>query len=403
MIGDAFILALRELRRNLMRAILTTLGIVIGVGSVIAIVTLGNGATAQITSSIGALGSNVLILTPGTQRGFGQQAAQGAKPFSDADVTAIAREIPHLRALSPETVHTSVVVAGNRNHSSQVIGIEDGYFDAHGTAIAVGRSFSDAELRAGKAVCLLGETVRRQLFGAQDPTGTRVRVGQSACEVVGVLAAKGKSTFGQDQDDIALMPLKAVQRRLNGNSDIASVWLAAGGQGDTKQIIAQTQALMRQRRHIAMPSDDDFSVADLAQISQTINQTTGMLAAFLAAVAAVSLLVGGIGIMNIMLVSVTERTREIGIRLAIGARERDVLLQFLVEAMAMSAMGGMVGIMLGLGLSFAATLALKMPYLPSAASILVAFVFSAAIGMAFGYLPARRAARLDPIEALRHE
>jgi putative ABC transport system permease protein len=403
MIGDAFILALRELRRNLMRAFLTTLGIVIGVGSVIAIVTLGNGATAKITSSIGALGSNVLILTPGAQRAFGQQPGQGAKPFSDADVAAIAREIPHLRALSPESVHTSMVVAGNRNHSSPVTGIETGYFDAHGTAIAIGRSFGEAELRAGKAVCLLGETVRQQLFGAQDPSGTRLRVGQSPCEVVGVLAAKGKSTFGQDQDDIVLMPLKAVQRRLNGNSDIASVWLAAGGQGDIQQIIAQTQALMRQRRHIAKPSDDDFAVADLAQISQTINQTTGVLAAFLTAIAAVSLLVGGIGIMNIMLVSVTERTREIGIRLAIGARERDVLLQFLVEAMAMSAMGGLVGIVLGLGLSFAATLALKMPYLPSAASVLIAFVFSGVIGMAFGYLPARRAARLDPIEALRHE
>jgi putative ABC transport system permease protein len=401
-IGDALLLALRELRRNLMRAFLTTLGIVIGVASVIAIVTLGNGATAQITSSIGALGSNVLILTPGAQRGFGPPG-QGAKPFSQADLAAIARDIPHLRALSPEVVHTAIVVAGNRNHSSQVTGVENGYFTAHGSAVALGRAFSDAELRSGKAVCLLGETVRQQLFGAQDPTGTRVRVAQSPCDVIGVLVAKGKSTFGQDQDDIVLMPLKAVQRRLNGNNDITSVWLASDSQESSKQIIDETKSLMRQRRHIEKPGDDDFSIADLAQISQTIQQTTNILAAFLAAIAAVSLLVGGIGIMNIMLVSVTERTREIGIRLAIGARERDVLLQFLVESMVMAAMGGLVGIGLGLGLSFAATRFLAMPYVPSIVTMVIAFLFSAGIGMAFGYLPARRAARLDPIEALRHE
>ncbi len=402
MIGDAFLLALRELRRNLMRAFLTTLGIVIGVGSVIAIVTLGNGATASITNSIGALGSNVLILTPGAQRGFGPPG-QGAKPFDQADIDAIRRDVPHLRAISPETLHTSVVVAGNRNHSSQVTGMQSDYFIARDAHIALGRSFTDAEIRSGKAVCLLGETVRKELFGAQDPTGTRVRVAQTPCDVVGVLVAKGQSTFGQDQDDIVLMPLKAVQRRLNGNGDISAVWLAADSADSSKRIIDETNLLMRQRRHIDKPSDDDFTVRDLAQISQTIQQTTGILAAFLAAIAAVSLLVGGIGIMNIMLVSVTERTREIGIRLAIGARERDVLLQFLIEAMVMSAMGGLVGIVLGLGLSFGATRFLVMPYVPSFVTMVVAFLFSAGIGIAFGYLPARRAARLDPIEALRHE
>jgi putative ABC transport system permease protein len=281
--------------------------------------------------------------------------------------------------------------------------METGYFEAHGTSIALGRNFSEAELRSGKPVCLIGETVRQQLFGAQDPTGTRVRVAQTPCDVVGVLTAKGKSTFGQDQDDIVLMPLKAVQRRLNGNTDITSVWLAEDSQDSSTKIIDETKALMRQRRHIEKPSDDDFSVSDLAQISQTIQQTTGILAAFLAAIAAVSLLVGGIGIMNIMLVSVTERTREIGIRLAIGAQERDVLFQFLVEAMVMSAMGGLVGIVLGMLLSFAATRFLTMPFVPSFSTMMIAFVFSAGIGMAFGYLPARRAARLDPIEALRHE
>jgi putative ABC transport system permease protein len=403
MIGNALILAMRELSRNLMRAFLTTLGIVIGVGSVITVITLGNGATARITSSIGALGSNVVIMTPGASRGIGQQAQQGARPFSDADVAAIAREIPNLRALSPEAAHIAVVVAGNRSHSIQITGVESGYFDAHGVIIALGRPFSGAELNIGKAVCLLGETARQQLFDSQDPIGSRIRVGQTTCEVTGVLAAKGKSTFGQDQDDIILMPLKAVQRRLNGTGDISSVWLAADSQSDIKEIIAQTQSLMRQRRHIPSPTDDDFSVTDLAQIGETINQSTSVLTAFVAAIAAVSLLVGGIGIMNIMLVSVTERTREIGIRLAIGALERDVLLQFLVEAMTMSAMGGLVGIVLGLGLSFVATLVLEMPYLPSAMSVIVAFIFSATIGIAFGFFPARRAARFDPIEALRHE
>ena len=403
MIYDTLLLAIRELRRNLMRALLTTLGIVIGVASVIAMVTLGNGATASISSSIGALGSNVITMSPGASQRFGPPQSGQAKPFGQADVDAVRRDIGHLRAVSPQAQSSAVIVAANKNHSAQITGTDNDYLIAHDSSVALGRPFNDAEVRSGKGVCILGETVRQSLFGAQNPVGEEVRVGKVPCDVIGVLTPKGQSTFGQDQDDIVLMPLKAVQRRIAGNSNVSTIWLAADTADNIPRIIADTQLLMRERRKIQPGTVDDFTVADVASISQVIQQTTGTLTLFLAAIAAVSLLVGGIGIMNIMLVSVTERTREIGIRLAIGAQEKDVLLQFLVEAVMMSSLGGLVGILLGLGLSGIGTIALSLPFVPSISMVFVAFIFSACIGVGFGYFPARRAARLDPIEALRHE
>ena len=403
MIGNAMLLALSEIRRNVMRAILTTLGIVIGVAAVIAIVTLGNGATAGVTATIGSLGRNLIVVQPGTRRGPGGGGAVTAQPFTAEDVAAIKREIANLRAVAAVMIRGIVVVAGNQNHPTQIAGTDNAYMGVRDWPLESGRVFTDAEERTGRAVCILGQTVRKVLFGSQDAEGAEIRVGQIPCDVVGILAAKGQSTFGQDQDDIVIMPLRTVQRRIAGNDFIDTIMISAERAEDVAKVKKDVTDLMRDRRHLAAGVADDFRADDMAEIAGIMQTTTGILTAFLAAIAAISLLVGGIGIMNIMLVSVTERTREIGIRLAIGARERDVLIQFLVEAVMMSAMGGLIGIALGLGISAIATHFLAFPYSPSLAAIVVAFLFSAGIGVTFGFFPARRAARLDPIEALRHE
>ncbi len=401
MIENALILAIREIRRNLMRAALTTLGIIIGVAAVIAMVTLGNGATASVTSSISSLGRNLLILAPGTRRMGGAQS--DASAFDPADVDAIKREIGNLRAVAPVVMRSEIAVEGNQNHSTQIAGTDNAYFDAREWPLTTGRVFTDAEIRSGKAVCVIGQTIRTKLFGAQDPLGAEIRIRDVPCEVIGIFSVKGQSTFGQDQDDIVVMPVRAVQRRLAGNTNVGTMWIAAQRAEDMPRVKSDLTRLMRERRHLARGTPDDFQANDMAQITQILETTTGVLTIFLSAVAAVSLVVGGIGIMNIMLVSVTERTREIGIRLAIGARERDVLTQFLVEAVMMSAFGGLIGILVGLGASAAGTHFLKLAFVPSPGIVVLAFLFSAAIGIAFGYFPARRAARLDPIEALRHE
>ena len=401
MIENALTLALRELRRNLLRAGLTTLGIIIGVAAVIAMVTLGNGATASVTSSISSLGRNLLILSPGTRRMSG--ASSDASAFDPGDVEAVKRDVANLRAVAPVVMRSEVAVEGNQNHPTQIAGTDNAYFDAREWPLTAGRVFTDAEIRSGKAVCVIGQTIRTKLFGTEDPLGAEIRVRDVPCGVIGILSMKGQSTFGQDQDDIVLMPVRTVQRRLAGNTNIGSIWIASQRAEDVPKVKADLMRLIRERRHLARGTPDDFQANDMAQISQLVQTTTGVLTLFLSAVAAVSLLVGGIGIMNVMLVSVTERTREIGIRLAIGARERDVLTQFLVEALMMSAFGGLIGIGFGLGASAIGTHFLKLAFVPSPGIVLLAFLFSAGIGIAFGYFPARRAARLDPIEALRHE
>jgi putative ABC transport system permease protein len=362
-------------------------------------VTMGNGATASIANEIASLGRNVIVLTPFSEGG----GPTDRRAFTMGDVAALRRDIAHVRVVSPEATASVTVVMGSNNHSTQVTGGDEGYFILHETELASGRPFNDAEIRSGRAVCILGETVRRQLFGSGDPLGQTIRVKNVACQVIGLLVAQGPDTFGQDRDNNMLMPLRAVQRRLNGNNDIPFVWLAADTAASVPGVLKQTRELMHERRRIGPGEKDNFNVEDLAQITQTIGQVTGVMTLFVAAVASVSLVVGGIGIMNIMLVSVTERTREIGIRLAIGAREKDVLTQFLVEAVMMSVLGGVIGILLGLGLSWLGASALNFPFIPSPVTIIVAFVFSACIGIGFGFFPARKAARLDPIEALRHE
>ena len=405
MIGNAILLALREIRRNLTRAALTTLGIVIGVGAVIAMVTLGTGAQTSVTSSIASLGRNLVILQPGVRRGGpgGGGAAASAPQFTLEDAQAIERDVANLRGVAPVSIRAVTVVAGNQNHPTQAMGTDDDYFTVRDWPLASGREFTEAEIRGGRAACILGQSVKTTLFGAQNPLGSYVRVGEVPCDVVGVLTPKGQSTFGQDQDDIVVMPLRALQRRIVGNTNVGTIWIAGRAPEDVPKIIADTTTLMRERRHLTTGTESDFQANDMAQVTQVVQQTTGILTIFLAAIAAISLLVGGIGIMNIMLVSVTERTREIGIRLAIGARESDVLTQFLIEAVMMAALGGAFGILLGLGASAIATHYLKLPFVPSPAVVIVAVAFSAGIGVAFGFFPARRAARLDPIEALRHE
>jgi putative ABC transport system permease protein len=399
MIANAFLLALREIRNNLMRAALTTLGIIIGVAAVIAMVSLGTAATKGVTTEIANMGRNLLVIIPGTRRG----PPVGATPFTVADADAIAREIPGLAAVAPETEQSAIAVNGSKNHSTQVTGSTNAVFTARDWHILEGRPFTLGEMRSGKAVCVIGETVRRELFGAANPIGEKMRLNKISCDVIGLLQSKGQSTFGQDQDDVVVMPISAVQRRLAGNTNVNVILVSAQNANDVSHIKGQLERLMRERRHLVAGVGDNFDVNDMQEIARTVESTTAILTAFLSAVAAVSLLVGGIGIMNVMLVSVTERTREIGIRLAIGARARDVLLQFLIEAVVMSGLGGIIGIVIGLSGSATAAHFLKLPFVFQPVVVVIAVLFSAGVGVAFGYFPARRAAHLDPIEALRHE
>jgi putative ABC transport system permease protein len=399
MIWNALLLALREIRNNLLRSSLTTLGIVIGVGAVILMVTLGAGATSRITDEFSSLGNNLLAIVPGQQNG----PPTAVTPFEIAVVDKIQREIPNLTEVVPELAVQGVLVNGNHNHNSQIDGTTNAYLHSRNWTLVAGREFSPAEILAGKSVCIIGETDRRELFGDQVPIGQRIRINKITCEIIGVLAPKGVSTFGQDMDELVLMPLKAVQRKIAGNTEVNVIRVLVDRPENIAHVKDLIQRLMREVRHIIPGQVDDFSVEDLQEITQIVTAVTLVLTAFLSAVAAVSLLVGGIGIMNIMLVSVTERTREIGIRLAIGARERDVLLQFLIEAILMSAFGGILGVLLGLGGSAAICYALKIPFVFQPGIVIIAVGFAAIVGVAFGYFPARRAARLDPIEALRHE
>ena len=399
---STLLIAFREIRRNAMRSVLTILGVVIGVAAVIAMVTLGAGASSKITAEISSLGKNLLIISPGrVQRGPGGTSSLGA-PFTLADVDAIRREVTDARAVAPYANKNIVAVNGSANRSTWLTGTENDYFVAANWTIERGRAFTDGEQRGGKSVCIVGATVADDLFGSSDPIGQNIRIGTMTCNIVALLASKGRSMGGNDQDDLIVIPLKTFQRRIAGNSDVDTLFVSARDSSVTEKVRASIEGLLRQRRH-SVGSKDDFQVTDLKEIEATVARTTGVLTAMLAAVAGISLLVGGIGIMNIMLVSVTERTREIGIRLAVGARGAEVMLQFLVEAAALSCFGGLVGIALGLGGSALAAYFLEIPFTPDVRVVVLAFVFSAAVGVAFGFFPARKAAALDPIEALRHE
>jgi putative ABC transport system permease protein len=400
MLWNTLLLALRAIRRNLLRSFLTILGVVIGVAAVITMVTLGNGATRSVSDQIASMGSNLLIVIPGQRFGPG---SEGAAPFKAADVEAVREQIAAVERVAPTVNKTVTAVFQANNWSTLVSGSTNDWFDAGNWTLAGGRRFSEAEERAGKAVCVIGETVREKLFGRQNPVSSEIRIGQFACEVIGLLQPKGQSAMGADQDDIVLMPLRTVQRRLSGSQDINRLTVAVRDGVSIDAAKTQLSALMRERRNIGEREEDDFRVMDTRQIAEMLTSTTRILTLLLGAVAAVSLLVGGIGIMNIMLVSVTERTREIGIRLAIGALEREVLLQFLIEAVVLSSLGGIIGIALATGASIAIARLMGVPWLFDPTINLLSFLFSAAIGVVFGYFPARRAARLNPIDALRHE
>ena len=400
MLLETLLLSLREIRRNAMRSVLTMLGIVIGVAAVIAMVTLGGGAQRKVANDISGLGKNLLMVMPGARQ-HGPSA--GAAAFKLADVAAIERGIDGLEAVAPMSTSTALAVYGNSNWSTTVSGATGAYFRARQWSIEEGRLFDEAEERAGRAVCVIGSTVRAKLFGQQSPLGVRLRIGTNSCEIVGLLQGKGSSGFGNDQDDVVILPILAFQRRISGKDDVSMIFLSVRSEQAISRVREGVEALLRQRRNIVQGKSDDFQVQDMREISNLVERTTMLLTAFLGAIAAISLVVGGIGIMNIMLVSVTERTREIGIRLAIGAYEREVLLQFLVEASAISLLGGVLGIAIGLAISAVAAVLIGIPFVPDAGVIVIAFFFSAAVGVAFGYFPARRAARLDPIEALRFE
>lgn len=395
-------LALRAISRNLLRSFLTVLGVVIGVAAVIAMVTIGNGTTEQVKSELSRLGTNMLFVRPG-QFGPGRASTE-AKRFDDRDVEAIRYQISGIRAVAPQNRSSAAtVIFGGKNHQTSVIGTTNDYLVAQDWTLALGRDFQPAEDRGGQIGCIIGETVRQELFGAENPVGQTVRVSNISCPVIGVLARKGQSGLGDDQDDTIIMPLKIHQRRIGGTTTISSIMVSAQDGVSTAKVQNDLQNLLRERRRINIGREDDFTVNDMTQIASAMTGTTTLLTGLLGAVAAVSLLVGGIGIMNIMLVSVTERTREIGIRLAIGALEKQVLTQFLVEAVMLSALGGTVGILTGLGLAYGVVSFLNVPFVTSPSIIFLAFAFSAAIGVIFGYFPARRAASLSPIEALRHE
>jgi putative ABC transport system permease protein len=403
MLWNALLLALREVRRNIMRSFLTILGIVIGVASVITMVTLGNGATAKVTEQISSLGTNLLELRPGQgHRGPGGTRST-ADMFEIDDAQAIAREISGVAAVAPVASQSIQAIYGNENWSTTVTGSSNAYLKVRNWTLDIGREFTDGELRSGKAVCILGNTVRKELFSGQDPLDATIRLEKLSCKVIGVLKSKGQSSFGMDQDDFVLVPLRMLQRRIAGNSDVSAISISARDGISTEEIEQDIERLMRERRRISPGKDDDFHVRNMEELVSALTGTTKVLTALLGAVAAVSLLVGGIGIMNIMLVSVTERTREIGIRMAIGAMEREVLMQFLVEAVVLSSFGGLFGIALALAASVWLAAILQVPFIFNPGIVGVAFLFSAAVGVIFGYFPAQKAARLDPIDALRYE
>jgi putative ABC transport system permease protein len=383
-----------------MRSFLTILGIVIGVAAVITMVTLGNGATRSVSAQIASMGSNLLMVIPGQRFGAG---SEGAPNFKSADVEAIRNQVTAAKEVAPVVNKAVTAVYQANNWSTVVSGSSNDYFSAGNWDLAAGRTFNETEERAGKAVCVIGETVRQKLFGQQNPIGSEIRIKQFACEVIGLLKAKGQSAMGSDQDDIIVMPLRTVQRRLTGNQDINRLLIPIKESASMDAAREQLTLLLRERRNIVQNEEDDFRVLDTRQIAETLTGTTRVLTMLLGAVAAVSLLVGGIGIMNIMLVSVTERTREIGIRLAIGALEREVLLQFLIEAVVLSSLGGLVGIAVATGASIFLASLMNVPYLFDPAINILSFLFSAGIGVIFGFFPARRAASLNPIDALRHE
>lgn len=402
MLGTTFLLALRSISRHKMRSFLTTLGIIIGVAAVVTMVTLGNATTVAVQKQIASLGSNILQIRPG--QGFGRGGGGPAPAeFKVEDVRAIREQIAGVTAVAPQAQTTGTAVFSGANSTVTINGTTNDYFRVQPWPLVDGRYWTDEEESAGKGVCLIGNTVRTNVFSGRNAVGQRLRINGISCDVIGMLSTRGQAGFGGDQDNVVIMPIKQVQRRFTGNRDIRLMLVGVDTRYDSAAVQNAISTLLRERRHITGGKDDDFNIFDTAQISQTMTATTNMMTQIVTAVAAISLVVGGIGIMNIMLVSVTERTREIGIRLAIGAVAREVLMQFLVEAVVLSCLGGVIGLILAQILVAILAPLMQVSWMFEPQINAIAFLISALIGVVFGYFPARRAASLNPIDALRHE
>ncbi|WP_323590304.1 ABC transporter permease [Aliarcobacter butzleri] len=403
MLSNAFLIAIKEIRRNILRSILTILGIVIGVASVIAMVMIGDGTTASVKESITKLGTNMLTLRVGQERRGPPREDNSSKAFQNEDIIAIKNEIQNIKGVAAENSTKMNIVYGNKSNNSSVIGTNNDYFIIKDWALKDGRIFDDSELSSGKSSCIIGTTIVTQLFGDENPIGASIRLKNMTCNVIGVLASKGAAAFGNDQDEIVIVPLKMYQRKIKGDKDVSSIIISITEERYIENAKTEITSLMQERRAVKIGEPDNFHIRDMKDILDTMTSTTNMLTYLLGSIAAISLLVGGIGIMNIMLVSVTERTREIGTRLAIGAMESEVLLQFLVEAVVLSTWGGIIGIFLGLGIGYTIVNMMQLPFIINNQIIIISFVFSTLIGIIFGYFPARKAARLNPIDALRYE
>jgi putative ABC transport system permease protein len=403
-LGATFKVAGRALRKNKLRSVLTALGIIIGVGAVIAMVSIGNGAKAQVQAQIASLGQNILqvfsgsVTASGIRTGFG-----GAGTLKIEDAEAIRREVPGVAAVSEEVASTAQVAAGNQNWFTRILGESAEYFDIRQWPIADGASYSSQDVRSANKVCVIGHTTAYNIYGDEDPVGQVLRIKGVPFVVTGVLTQKGFSLQGTDQDDVVIMPFTSAMKRVAGGTTLRNINVQIASADQIESAQQQIVSLLRQRHNIRSGRDDDFTVRNQQEVADTANATANVMTGLLFAVACVSLVVGGIGIMNIMLVSVTERTREIGVRLAVGAHGRDILTQFLIEAVVLSAMGGVIGIAAGIVASKVISMVKNWPTVISPLWMLIAFLVSAAVGIFFGFYPAREASRLDPIDALRYE
>ncbi|MDP5277764.1 ABC transporter permease [Sphingomonas sp. DG1-23] len=401
MFGTTFILAIRSIFRHKLRSFLTTLGIIIGVAAVVAMVTLGNATTKAAQAQVASLGTNVLQIRPG--QGFGRGGGGPRPPdFEEADVEAVARQVAGVTAVAPQAQSTATVIYQGANWSTTINGTTNAFFQVQPWPLASGRTFTRAEEQAGKGVCIIGNTIRTNLFRGGEAVGERLRVNGISCDVIGTLSTRGQGGFG-DQDDVIIMPIKQVQRRFTGNREIRLMLVGVDPAYDGTQVQESIKQVLRERRRITGGKEDDFNIFDTAQISAALTGITTLLTQIVTAVAAISLVVGGIGIMNIMLVSVTERTREIGIRLAIGAVASEVLMQFLMEAVVLSCLGGLVGLLVAQLVVLGLAPLMRVEWMFEPQINFIAFMISALIGVVFGYFPAQRAASLNPIDALRHE
>jgi putative ABC transport system permease protein len=397
-------MALRALRRNKLRSTLTALGIIIGVGAVIAMVSIGNGAKSQVESQIASLGQNVVLIFAGNWSSSGVKSGWGgAGTLTVDDALAIAREVPGVVGVSPEVRDHQQILAEGQNWYTTILGEGDEYLDIREWPLQDGAMFTDQDVRGTTKVCVIGKTTVTQLFPNEDPVGKTLRIRDIPFKVLGVLTPKGLSVMGTDQDDVVIIPYTSEMKRVSRRTNLSSINVQSASPDFTDIVQRGMSDLLRQRHRLVIGHDDDFTIRGQQEIADTFTATSRVMTVLLGSIASVSLIVGGIGIMNIMLVSVTERTREIGIRMAVGAHGRDILMQFLIEAIALSSVGGVIGIILGVGSAELLAVWKDWPMLISVSSVVLAFLFSAAVGVFFGYYPAQKASRLDPIDALRYE